>query len=439
MSMTFPMTGAASSPAALPLWPAPRRDRPLDSRIALPGSKSLMNRALVLAALAESPSALHTPLRARDSQLMADALRALGVEVREHATTGAWQISPPARLRGPASIDCGLAGTVMRFVPPVAAMCDGTVDLDGDPRARERPMDTIITALRSLGVRIDDGGRGALPFRLIGDGSVTGGVVTLDASGSSQFVSALLLAGARYTEGIDVRHVGKPVPSLPHIDMTVNELRLRGVAVDTDEPNRWVVQPGPITAHDVVIEPDLSNAAPFLAAALVTGGQVRVADWPEHTDQAGDELRSLMHLMGAEVGRDGADLVVTGGAPIEGITADLHRVGELTPVVAALCALATCPSQLTGIAHLRGHETDRLAAIATEVNRLGGRVSELPDGLRIEPAPLHGGAFRTYADHRMVHAGTVLGLAVDGVLVQDVATAAKTFPGFDVAWSRFLQ
>ncbi|CAN5118703.1 3-phosphoshikimate 1-carboxyvinyltransferase [soil metagenome] len=437
--MTVPVTGTASSPAGLPLWPAPRHERPLDSRIALPGSKSLMNRALLLAALADGPSVLSAPLRARDTLLMAAALRAVGAQVREDATTGAWHVSPPARLRGPASIDCGLAGTVMRFLPPVAALCDGMVDLDGDPRARERPMDTIITALRSLGVQIDDGGRGALPFRLTGDGSVTGGVVTLDASGSSQFVSALLLAGARYTEGIDVRHVGKPVPSVPHIDMTVSQLRLRGVTVDTDEPNRWVVQPGPIAAHDVVIEPDLSNAAPFLAAALVTGGQVRVADWPEHTDQAGDELRSLLALVGAEVSREGTDLVVTGGAPIDGIIADLHDVGELTPVVTALCALATSPSQLTGIAHLRGHETDRLAAISTEVNGLGGRVSELPDGLRIEPAPLHGGVFRTYADHRMVHAGTVLGLAVDGLLVEDVATAAKTFPGFDVAWCRFLQ
>ncbi|MDQ3629474.1 MAG: 3-phosphoshikimate 1-carboxyvinyltransferase [Actinomycetota bacterium] len=437
--MNTPTTGTASEPAQAPLWPAPRRSRPVDARISLPGSKSLTNRALVLAALADGPSVLGTPLLARDSRLMADALRALGVQVREDAATGAWHVTPPAALRGPANVDCGLAGTVMRFLPPVAALCVGTVDVDGDPRARERPMDAIITALRSIGVRIDDDGRGALPFRLTGDGSVAGGVVTLDASGSSQFVSALLLAGARYDEGIDVRHVGKPVPSLPHIDMTVSQLRLRGVSVDTDEPNRWVVHPGPVAPYDVVIEPDLSNAAPFLAAALVTGGRVRVADWPEQTDQAGDELRSLLALMGAGVGRDGTDLVVTGGASIEGITADLHDVGELTPVIAALCALATSVSQLTGIAHLRGHETDRLAAVSTELNRLGGRVTELGDGLRIEPAPLHGGVFATYADHRMAHAGTVLGLAVDDVLVEDVATTAKTFPGFDAAWSRFLQ
>lgn len=433
------MSSPTSSPAHAPLWPAPRRSHPLHARITLPGSKSLMNRALVLAALSDGPSVLEAPLRARDTLLMADALRALGVQVDEDAATGAWHVSPPQALRGPARIDCGLAGTVMRFVPPLAALCAGTVDLDGDPRARERPMHTIISALRSLGVRIDDGSRGALPFRISGDGSAAGGVVTLDASGSSQFVSALLLAGARYDAGVDVRHVGKPLPSLPHIAMTVSQLRLRGVAVDTDEPNRWVVRPGPIAARDVVIEPDLSNAAPFLAAALVTGGQVRVADWPVQTDQAGDELRSLLALMGAEVGRDGTDLVVSGGSPIRGITADLHDVGELTPVIAALCALATSASQLTGIAHLRGHETDRLAAITTEVNRLGGRVSELPDGLRIEPAALHAGVFATYADHRMAHAGTVLGLAVDGVLVEDVATTAKTFPGFADAWGRFVQ
>jgi len=426
-----------STSAPAPPWPAPTRRDPIDATVELPGSKSLMNRALVLAALADGPSTLTAPLRARDTWLMADALRALGVAVDEQPD-GAWRITPPPALTGGSRVDCGLAGTVMRFVPPLAGLAVGDVHLDGDPRARERPMGTIITALRTAGVVIDDDGRGALPFRVVGAGAVRGGVITVDASHSSQFVSALLLAGARYDEGIDVRHDGKPVPSMPHIEMTITELRRRGVDVDDAEPNRWVVRPGPVDALDATIEPDLSNAAPFLAAALVTGGRVRVRRWPERTDQAGDELRSLLTMMGAQVQRDGEDLVVTGGGAIGGITADLHDVGELTPVVAALCALADSPSQLTGIAHLRGHETDRLAAISTELNQLGGRVTELADGLRIEPAPLLGGTFATYADHRMAHAGTVIGLAVDGVLVEDVATTAKTFPGFEVAWGRFV-
>jgi 3-phosphoshikimate 1-carboxyvinyltransferase len=417
------------------VWPAPTVRHALDASARLPGSKSLTNRALVLAALADGPSTLRRPLLARDSWLMSDALRALGVEVA--TVEDGWRVTP-APLRGPATVDCGLAGTVMRFLPPAAALADGTVDFDGDPRARERPMGAIIAALRTLGVAIDDDGRGTLPFRLTGTGEVAGGVVTIDASASSQYVSGLLLAAARYEDGIDLRHDGKPVPSLPHIEMTVRQLRLRGVDVDDSEPNRWRVSPGPIAALDTVVEPDLSNAAPFLAAALVTGGRVRVHDWPADTDQAGAALPSLLSQLGGDVVRDGEDLVASGAGRIEGITADLHDVGELTPVVAALCALADGPSQLSGIAHLRGHETDRIDALAKEINALGGDVTPLDDGLRIVPRPLHGGVFASYADHRMAHAGVVLGLAVDGIVVDDIDATSKTYPDFAAAWERFV-
>jgi len=401
--------------------------------VSLPGSKSLTNRGLVLAALADGPSTLVRPLRARDTELMTAALRALGTQVDDAGTE--WQVRP-APLRGPACVDCGLAGTVMRFAPAVAALADGAVHIDGDPRARARPMGQTIDTLRGLGVSIDDGGRRALPFTVRGTGAVSGGVVELDASTSSQFVSALLLAGPRYRDGVDVRHRGKPVPSQPHLAMSVSQLRLRGVAVDDSEPNRWVVSPGPIQALDCVVEPDLSNAAPFLAAALVTGGRVRVRDWPSHTDQAGDQLRHLLVAFGADVVRLESDVVVTGPRSLDGVSLDLHEVGELTPVVAALCALATAPSQLSGIAHLRGHETDRLAAVAREVDRLGGAVTEQPDGLRIDPQPLHAGRWHTYDDHRMAHAGAVIGLVVPGVQVADVATTGKTFPGFADVWLR---
>ena len=414
-------------------WSAPAPSTPVDAVVALPGSKSLTNRLLVLAALADAPSTLVGPLRARDTWLMADALRALGVDVDDDETD--WRVTP-GRLTGPATVDCGLAGTVMRFVPPVAALADGPVRLDGDPQARLRPMHQTVATMRALGVTVDDGGRSALPLTVRGHGAVTGGRVELDASSSSQFVSALLLAGPRYDHGIDVVHRGKPVPSLPHVQMTVSQLRLRGVTVDDTEPNRWRVSPGPVAAIDAVVEPDLSNAAPFLAAALATRGRVRVRDWPERTDQPGDQLRHLMAAFGATVEHDEGDLVVTGSDRIDGVSLDLHDVGELTPVLAALAALAASPSQLSGIAHLRGHETDRLAAIAAEINGLGGRVQEQDDGLRIEPRPLRAGRWQTYADHRMAHAGAVIGLTVPGIEVEDVATTAKTFPGFAAAWER---
>ena len=416
-------------------WPAPTPRGPVRATAVLPGSKSLTNRALILAALADGPSVVRRALRSRDTELMAQALATLGCPVD---TTGEdWKVTPgPVVGRG--TVDCGLAGTVMRFVPPVAGLADGPVVFDGDPHARTRPMSEVIGALRELGVEIDDDGRGALPFTVLGHRSVRGGSVTIDASASSQFISALLLAGARYDEGVDVRHDGKPVPSLPHIDMTVDQLRVHGVDVDDGEPNRWVVRPGTIRAVDVPVEPDLSNAAPFVAAAAVTGGTVLVRDWPRRTTQAGDALREILTLMGAEVELTGEGLVVSGTGSLHGLDYDLHEVGELTPAVAALCVLADSPSRLRGVAHIRGHETDRLTALATEFNALGGHVTEADDGLAIRPAALTGGTFSTYADHRMAHAGVILGLAVDGVLVRDIGTTAKTFPGFAAAWTRFL-
>ncbi len=413
-------------------WPAPRPTEPVDRVVSLPGSKSLTNRALLLAALASGPSVVRRPLRSRDTMLMASALTALGTGVDD--TDGDWAISP-APWDSDTSVDCGLAGTVMRFLPPAAGLARGTIGFDGDPHMRRRPVGAMLAALTSLGVVIDDGGRGALPFSVRGSGSVTGGTVTIDASASSQFVSALLLAGATYDRGVDVRHVGKPVPSLPHIEMTVAMLRTHGVEVDDSDANRWAVAPGPIAPVEHAIEPDLSNAAPFLALAAATGGRVRVTDWPSATTQPGDELRDILARMGCEVALDDSGLTVTGPDRLRGVDLDLHDVGELTPAIAALCALADSPSHLRGIAHIRGHETDRLAALATELGRLGAEVEERADGLTIRPAPLHGGVFHTYADHRMAHAGVILGLVVDAVEVEDIATTSKTFPDFAAAWT----
>ena len=368
---------------------------------------------------------------------MVDALRRLGVVVDDDGTD--WAVTPRT-LRGPADIDCGLAGTVLRFLPPVAALASGRVRFDGADRARHRPMHQLLGALSALGVDIDDQGRGALPFTVIGQARAAGGGVTIDASSSSQFVSGLLLAGARYQRGVDVRHQGPPVPSKPHIAMTVAELRHRDVTVEDSEPNRWTVRPGPIAAKDVSIEPDLSTAAPFAAAALATGGRVTIAGWPRRTSQPGDRLRNLLPLLGARAKlSDEGGLVVCGDGQIEGIDVDLRDAGELAPVLAALCALANGPSTLRGIGHLRGHESDRLTALAAELNRLGGAVTEEPDGLRIAPRPLRGGVFRTYGDHRLAHAAAVIGLRTAGVEVEDVSTATKSHPDFPGAWMALLR
>lgn len=425
-----------NAPAPLP-WLAPYRDTPIDAQVLVPSSKSLTNRALVLAALADGPSTVRRALASRDTTLMVGALTALGAQVERDGID--WHVTPlDATAGSPVQVDCGLAGTVMRFVPPLAALTHRAVTFDGDPRARERPMATTVTALRALGVDVRDDDRGALPFTVHGSGSVSGGGLELDASSSSQFVSALLLAAPRFGQGLDLRHVGGSLPSLPHVEMTVAELRRRGVHVDDTQPDRWRVAPGPVAAIDVEIEPDLSNAGVFVAAALVTRGRVRARGWPESTQQAGDAWREIVTAFGGYAEHDGADLVFGTDQPLRGVDLDLHDVGELTPVVAALAALAEGPSRLTGVAHLRGHETDRLAALATEINRLGGQVVELDDGLSIEPRPLHGAIFETYDDHRMAHAAVVLALRVPEVFVEDVSTTVKTYPNFAPVWERLV-
>ena len=421
------------------LWPAPVADGPVSGVVRVPGSKSVTNRALILAALANSASTLRAPLKARDTRLMASALSALGTEFEE--VDSDWVVRPQP-LTGPAQVDCGLAGTVMRFVPPVAALAEGRVRFDGDPRARVRPMAAILDALRQLGIEVEDDGRGTLPFTLNGKGSVTGGEVTIDASASSQFVSALLLAGARYDQGVRINHDGGPLPSLPHIDMSVQMLRERGVWVDVDIESSyrasWTVHPGEIRGAELTVEPDLSNALPFIAAAMATGGAVTIPDWPASTTQPGGEVPNLMRQLGGTCRLDADGLTVSGPQQLTGLDVDLSAVGELTPVLAALCALASTRSSLRGIGHLRGHETDRLTALATELNRAGGKVVELADGLEITPAPLHGCRFETYDDHRMATAGAVLGLVVPGIEVVDIETTSKTLPEFARLWLELL-
>ncbi|MFF3020672.1 3-phosphoshikimate 1-carboxyvinyltransferase [Streptomyces sp. NPDC057939] len=437
------------TPALHALWPAPLADGAVHATVTVPGSKSVTNRALVLASLASEPGWVRRPLRSRDSRLMSDALRALGVGIEETVASSsadgdsgeAWRIIP-AGLHGPATVDVGNAGTVMRFLPPVATLATGDIRFDGDPRSYERPLGEVINALRALGARIDDDGRGALPMTVQGGGALEGGTVEIDASNSSQFVSALLLSAPRFNQGVEVRHTGATLPSMPHIRMTVEMLRAAGAQVDTPEAggekNVWRVAPGALLGRDMVVEPDLSNAQPFMAAALITGGTVTIPDWPRRTTQPGDALRRIFTEMGGSCELTDAGLVFTGTGKIHGIDVDLGEVGELTPGIAAVAALADSESVLRGVQHLRLHETDRLAALTAEINGLGGDVTETADGLHIRPRPLHGGVFHTYDDHRMATAGAVIGLAVKGVEIENVATTAKTLPDFPAMWADML-
>ncbi len=418
-------------------WPAPTMTGPVDATVAVPGSKSLTNRALVLAALATAAgtTTISGALRSRDTDLMIDAVRALGVTVTGDGTelTAGGAVAPAAGTR----IDCGLAGTVLRFLPAVAALSTQTVIFDGDEQARARPIAPLLDALRGLGVRIDGAG---LPFEVRGAGSVAGGEVHIDASASSQFVSGLLLAGTTFRDGLTVVHTGESVPSAPHVAMTVAMLRGAGVTVDDGTPNRWRVAPGAVAARHWDIEPDLSNAVPFLAAAAVTAGTVRISRWPAHSIQPSDAILDLLSRVNVVAQQTDSHLQAQGAPSYGAIDIDLHDIGELAPAVAALAALAApgSVSTLRGIAHLRGHETDRLAALSTEINGLGGRCVETPDGLQITATPLHGGVWRSYADHRMATAGAIVGLRVPGVQVEDIATTSKTLPDFPGMWADML-
>jgi 3-phosphoshikimate 1-carboxyvinyltransferase len=422
---------------AVSTWQAPSTPTPVHATVTVPGSKSQTNRALVLAALAtpQGTSTISGALRSRDTDLMIGALHALGVAIggadAELTISGAIAPRPSAR------IECGLAGTVLRFVPPVAALSAETVRFDGDEQARVRPIAPLLDALRGLGVDIDGDG---LPFSVRGAGSVAGGTVEIDASASSQFVSGLLLSGAAFTDGLTIVHTGEPVPSAPHIAMTVSMMRDAGVDVDDTKANLWRVAPGAIAARHWIIEPDLSNAVPFLAAAVVTGGSVRLTGWPRVSTQPADAILSILEKLGSVVRHSSSYIEVQGSGTYQGFDVDLHDVGELTPAVAALAALAApgSVSQLRGIAHLRGHETDRLAALSTEINGLGGQCVETPDGLVITAHPLHGGVWRSYADHRMATAGAIVGLRVPGVEVEDIGTTAKTLPEFPQLWADML-
>jgi 3-phosphoshikimate 1-carboxyvinyltransferase len=409
-------------------WTAPLAPAPIRATVTVPGSKSETNRALVLAALASGPSVISNGLDARDTALMRAGLRALGVGITESGNQ--WQVVPPTSFTGNVTVNCGLAGTVMRFLPPLALLADGPVRFDGDEQAYARPMAPLLDALADLGAAVTSEA-GRLPFTVVGP--VRSSSVTLNSAASSQFVSALLMVGARLPDGLAVRHIGPPLPSLPHVEMTVAMLRERRVRVRA-EADYWVVPAGPIAAEEVSIEPDLSNAAPFLAAAAVTGGTVTVPNWPRYSHQPGKVIEAILTDFGAEASYQDGALTVRGTGQLHGVDLDLSQTSELTPVVAVVAALANGSSRLRGIGHIRGHETDRLAALSTELERIGCHVTETDDGLTIHPRLLGGSIWRTYADHRMAQAGALLGLVVPDIQLDDIGCTGKTMPEFPQLW-----
>jgi len=418
------------------MWSAPfRASKPISGAINIPGSKSVTNRALVLSALASSPSTLRKGLRSRDTDLMIKALSSLGVKIEIEEDL--WKITP-APLMGPAGIDVGNAGTVMRFLPPLASLAKGLISFDGDLRSHQRPLAPVIKALESLGVSIEHQGRYSLPLVINGAGYITGGEVEIDASASSQFLSSLLLVAPLMKQGLRIKNIGNSLPSKPHIEMTIAMLAQYGAVVDTSIDNQWSVKPTTLSGVDLVIEPDLSNAAVFMAAPILCGGEVIIKDWPKKTTQPGDQLRQIFSEMGGEIDFVDQGLRVRSSGQIRGIDIDLGDVGELTPVIAALASLADSPSYLRGIGHLRLHETDRLSALKNELTALGAEVLEEESALRINPKPMKAGVFHTYEDHRLATAGALIGLAVQGVEVENIETTRKTITDFPALWSQLL-
>ena len=402
---------------------------PLDAEIVVPGSKSLTNRALVLAALAEGTSTLRGALVADDTLAMAGAMSSLGARVvldPELCTVAGigGRLAP-----GPLEIDARLSGTTARFVLPVLALGEGPYVLDGDQPLRDRPLGPSIEALRRLGADVDDSDRpGHLPV-VVRAGTGRGDGVGVDGSLSSQFTSGLLLAAAAMPEGLAVELIG-PVVSRPYLDMTLAVLRDFGVDAGTDGERRLWVRPGGLRATDHRIEPDASSASYFLAAAAVCGGRVRVPDLGTSSLQGDARFADVLRAMGAVVDRGPAGTEVRGTGRLQGIDIDLTDMPDMAQTVAAVAVFADGPTTVRGVEVIRGHETDRIAAVVAELRRCGLDADEHPDGFTVHPGTPRATRVETYRDHRMAMSFAVVGLAASGIEIADPGCVAKTFPDF---------
>ena len=423
-------------PPELPLTPAAG---PVVATVSVPGSKSVTNRALVLAALGDGCT-LRGALRGDDTEVMIDCLRRLGwvVDVDWPAERVAVRRPAGAGLvpADAADLFVGNSGTTVRFVAALLALGRGVYRLDGVPRMRQRPIEDLLAALRQLGAdAASDAGTGCPPAT-IRAGGWPGGRVRVRAEASSQFLSGLLLA-APFGSGETVIEVDGVLVSEPYVAMTLRMLDRFGLAAVEEEPGVYRV-PGGQRSHLAAyeVEPDASSASYFLAAAAVTGGRMTVAGLGRGDVLQGDvRFADVLGEMGCRVERCDGGLTVH-GRPLRGIDADMNDISDTVMTLGAVACFAAGPTTIRNVAHVRHKETDRLAALATELRRLGAGVEEFADGLRIEPRPLRGAAVATYDDHRMAMSLAVVGLRVPGVVVENPACVAKTYPGFWDDWRK---
>jgi 3-phosphoshikimate 1-carboxyvinyltransferase len=411
--------------------------RPPRATVRVPGSKSITNRALVLAALAsrDGDGELRGALRSEDTEVMVEALRALGfgVEPEWDAAVVRLRRSGAARVIPADAADLFTAnsGTSMRFLTALVALGPGRYRLDGVSRMRERPIEDLLAALRQLGVTAEsERGNGRPPVLIRSDG-LRGGRVAVRGDVSSQFLSGLLLA-APYAQGDLTIEVQGPLVSRPYVDLTTGMMRQFGVRLDDDAPSVFHVPGGQsYCAQAYQVEPDASAASYFWGAAAVTGGEIAVAGLTPRSRQGDVRFVQVLERMGCSVqSQEGTGFLVVRGGPLRGVDEDMNDISDTVMTLAAVACFAQGPTTIRNVAHIRHKETDRLAALAAELRRLGAEVVERPDGLTIRPRPLRGAAVDTYNDHRMAMSLALVGLRVPGVVINHPACVAKTYPHF---------
>lgn len=415
-------------PDPMPITPI---EGPIDAIVTLPGSKSLTNRALVCAALAEGTSTLTNALHADDTEAMVEGLAALGVGVDASWGTREVRVTGTSGRPGgaPAIVDARLSGTTSRFLLPVAGLGEGHRRVDAANRMRERPMGEVIGALRALGAEVHDvGAPGHLPVEVVG-GTLAGGEVAVRGDTSSQFLSGLLLAGPCMRTGLVARLVGDLV-SQPYVEMTVAVMAAFGVAVQRPDDRTWVVEPQTYRATDLTIEPDASAASYVFAATAIVGGRASVVGLGSRSLQGDLAFVDVLASMGASIQQAEGATTVRSDGRLRGVDVDLRAISDTAPTFAVAAAFADGPSRATGIGFIRAKESDRIGAVVAELRRLGVGAQEEPDGFTVDPRPLRPATVDTYDDHRMAMAFAVAGLAADGVQIADPACVAKTFPGY---------
>lgn len=406
-------------------------NRPEGVCVRIPGSKSYTHRLLIAAALADGVSEISNCLRSEDTLLTAQALRQMGIPITDHGDGRMTVHGRGGRIQpADAPIDLRNAGTSMRLLTAIAGLGDGPTTLDGTPRMRERPIADLLDALESFGIpAVSDGGTGCPPVT-VGGGRLDGGTTSVACHLSSQYLSGLLLMAPCLKNGLDITVTRGPV-SKPYIRMTIEIMRRMGISVEQVGDTRYRV-PGGQTYRAGVYggEPDASNASYYFAAAAVTGGTVTVADMDTGSGQGDIGLLTVLEKMGCKVREVPEGIEVTGG-PLTAVDVDMGDMPDMVPTLGVVAAFASGVTRIRNVAHLREKECDRLDAVATELNKMGGAVRITEDGLEIEGMrPLHGANIHTYDDHRIAMCFAVAGLVVEGVTILDPGCVAKSFPNF---------